>query len=141
MTSIDEFGSAIEAAGDDVHARLETLVRTLGWRMLTDQAPFREQVKAAHARWFANQETEGEAVEVRAEHRTRFIRKVVAPLQDHMAEPDLERLVQALDVGFGTEAATSLTDVAGLDPDASLEIMVVTCRWILDGALRDAALS
>lgn len=141
MTSRDEFGPAIEAAGDDVHARLETLVRTLGWRMLTDQAPFRQQVKAGHARWFANQEIEGEAVEVRAGHRTRFLRQVLAPLQDHMADPDLERLVAALVVGFGTEAATSLTDVARLDPDPALEIMVVTCRWILDGALRDADLS
>lgn len=140
-TSSDEFGPAIEAAGDDVHARLETLIRTLGWRMLTDQAPFRQQVKASHARWFANQEDEDEAVEVRAEHRTRFIRQVIAPLQDHMAKRDLERLVQALVVGFGTEAATSLTDVARLEPDESLEVMVVTCRWILDGALRDANLS
>lgn len=140
VTSSDEFGPAIEAAGDDVHARLETLVRTLGWRMLTDQAPFRQQAKAGHERWFAHQQVNDEAIEVRAGRRTRFIRLALAPLQNHMADPDIERLVAALVVGFGTEAATSLTDVARLDPDASLEVMVVTCRWILDGALRDAGL-
>jgi AcrR family transcriptional regulator len=140
MTSSDEVGAAIEAAGDDVHARLEMLVRTLGWRMLTDQAPFRQQAKAGHERWFAHQQAEDEAVEVRVGRRTRFIRQVLEPLQDRMADPDLERLVAALVVGFGTEAATSLTDVARLGPAASLEVMVVTCRWILDGALGDAGL-
>ena len=141
VTSRDEYGPAIEAAGDDVHARLETLVRTLGWRMLTDQAPFRQQVKAGHERWFANQQIGADTVDVRPGRRTPFIRQALEPLQGHMADPDLERLVAALVVGFGSEAATSLTYVARLPPDASLEVMVATCRWILDGALRDAGLS
>lgn len=140
VTSSDEIGPAIEAAGDDVHARMEALVRILGWRMLTDQAPFRQQVKAAHERWFAQQQSDAEPVEVREGRRNRFIRQVLAPLDAQMSNADLERLVAALIVGFGTEAATSLTDVARLEPDAALEIMVMTCRWILDGALTDANL-
>lgn len=75
VTSRDEYGPAIEAAGDDVHARLETLVRTLGWRMLTDQAPFRQQVKAGHERWFANQQIGADTVDVRPGRRTPFIRR------------------------------------------------------------------
>ena len=140
VASSDEVGPAIEAAGDDVHARLEALVRTLGWRMLSDQAPFRQQAKAGHERWFAQQSGDGERVDVRAGRRNRFIRQVLAPLEGQMADADLERLVAALVIGFGTEAATSLTDVARLEPAAALEIMVVTCRWILDGALTEAGL-
>ena len=140
VSSNDEVGPAIEAAGEDVHARLEALVRTLGRRMLTDQAPFRQQAKAGHERWFAQQEADGEAVEVRVGRRNQFIRQAVAPIEDKLSPADHERLVAALVVGFGTEAATSLTDVARLAPDAALEVMVATCRWILDGALADAGL-
>jgi hypothetical protein len=106
--------------------------------MLTDQAPFRQQAKAGHERWFANQLADGEPVEVRAGRRNRFIRQVVAPLEGRLNEADHERLVAALAVGFGTEAATSLTDVSRLEPEAALEVMLATCRWILDGALAEA---
>jgi AcrR family transcriptional regulator len=140
VSSNDEVGPAIDAVGDDVHARLEALVRTLGRRMLTDQAPFRQQAKAGHERWFANQAADGEPVEVRAGRRNRFIRQVLAPLEGRLEEADHERLVAALAVGFGTEAATSLTDVSRLEPEAALEVMLATCRWILDGALAEAGL-
>lgn len=140
VTSSDEVGPAIEAAGDDVHTRLEALVRTLGWRMLTDQAPFRQQAKAGHERWFAHQRSNGDPVEVRVGRRNRFIRQVLTPLEGRMTGADHEQLVAALAIGFGTEAATSLTDVSLLDPEAALEVMVMTCRWILDGALTAAGL-
>lgn len=140
VTSSDEVGQAIEAAGDDVYARLEALVRNLGQRMLTDQAPFRQQAKAGHERWFANQLAAGEPVEVRAGRRNRFLHQVLQPLVGQLADEDHERLVAALAIGFGTEAATSLTDVSRLAPEAALEVMLTTCRWILDGALVGAGL-
>lgn len=140
VSSSDEVGPAVEAAGDDVHARLDALVRTLGRRMLTDQAPFRQQAKAGHERWFAQQQANGERVEVRVGRRIPFIRQVLAPIEGRLPAADHERLVAALAVGFGTEAATSLTDVARLEPGAALEVMTATCRWILDGALADAGL-
>ncbi len=140
VASSNEFGPAIEGAGDDVHARLEVLVRSLGWRMLTDQAPFRQQAKAGHERWFTLHRTDGEPAEVRMGRRIPFIRQALAPLEGRMTDADHERLVAALAVGFGTEAATSLTDVARLPPGPALETMVATCRWILDGALTEAGL-
>ena len=139
VSSSDEVGAAIDAAGDDVHARLEALVRSLGRRMLTDQAPFRQQAKAGLDRWFAQQQSSGEPVEVRAGRRNQFIRQAIEPIEAQLSPADHQRLLAALAVGFGTDAAISLTDVARLEPDAALEVMVVTCRWILDGALADAA--
>ncbi len=112
----------------------------LGRRMLTDQAPFRQQAKAGHERWFANQQADGEPVDVRAGRRNQFIRQVLEPLEGRLTETDHGRLVAALAIGFGTEAATSLTDVARLEPDTALEVMLVTCHWILDGALAEAGL-
>lgn len=140
VESSEEVGAAIEGAGDDVHARLDVLLRTLGRTMLTEQAPFRHQAKAGHDRWFAQQLTNEEPVEVRAGRRMAFIRQVLAPIDGRLLTADHERLVAALAVAFGTEAATSLTDVACLEPEAALEVMIATCRWILDGALTEAAL-
>jgi AcrR family transcriptional regulator len=135
----DEVSGAIEAAGDDVHARLEALIRTLGWRMIVDPLPFRQAAKAGLDRWFAQQQdTPEDRVPVREGRRNAFTRQALAPLQDRLSPADFERLVAALGVGWGTEAAISLVDVGELDPDTALATMLTTCRWILDGALADA---
>jgi hypothetical protein len=55
-----------------------------------------------------------------------------------MKKADYERLVASLNVGWGTEAMISLIDIDQLDPEAALEVMLTTCRWILDGALAEA---
>lgn len=139
LASGDEIGGAIEAAGDDVHARLEALIRTLGWRMISDPMPFRQQAKAGLDRWIAQQQVNPEdRVPVRMGRRTAFTRQALAPIHDRLSTPDFERLVAALDVGWGTEATISLLDVGQLDPETALATMLTTCRWILDGALGDA---
>ncbi len=113
-------------------------MQTLGHRMLTDQAPFRQQAKAGHDRWFAHQRRDVDGAEVREGRRNHFIRLVLEPLEGRLDPPAHRRLAAALAVGFGTEAVTSLTDVVRLDPDAALEVMSATCRWILDGALAES---
>lgn len=139
LASSDEIGAAIEAAGDDVHARLEALIRVLGRRMIDDPMPFRQQARAGLERWFAQRQLAPEDhVPVRPGRRNAFTRRALAPLQDRLSKSDFERLVAALGVGWGTEAVISLLDVGELDAEAALETMVTTCRWILDGALADA---
>lgn len=60
-------------------------------------------------------------------------------MEDQLDPADQRRLLAALAVGFGTEAAISLTDVAGMEPEEAIEVMATTCRWILAGALAEAA--
>ena len=142
VASTEEIGGAIETAGDDVHARLEALVRWLGWRMLNDPMPFRQQAKAGLDRWFAQQHVDPEdRVPVREGRRNALIRQAVGPLGGRLSATDFERLVAALGVGLGTESAISLVDVANLDPETALDTMLATCRWILDGALADAGVT
>jgi AcrR family transcriptional regulator len=139
LAASDEVERAIDAAGDDVHARLEALIRTLGWRMIIDPLPFRQLAKAGLDRWFAQQQDTPEGrVPVREGRRNAFTRQALAPLQPRLSPADFERLVAALGVGWGTEAVISLVDVGQLDPDTALATMLSTCRWILDGALADA---
>jgi hypothetical protein len=72
--------------------------------------------------------------------RDALTRQVLEPVGRSMKKADHERLVAALNVGWGTEAMISLVDIDQLEPEEALEIMLVTCRWILDGALAEAGL-
>lgn len=134
--------AAIDAAGDDVQARLEALVRSIGWEMLTQQMPFRRLAKAGLDQWFAQQpDGPGGAIPVRMGRRDVHTRRVLEPVRRSMKKADYERLVWALNVGWGTEAMISLIDINQLDPETALEVMLATCRWILAGALADAGLA
>ncbi len=73
--------------------------------------------------------------------RDHLTRHVLQPVRASLTEADYERLVSALNVGWGTEAMISLIDINQLDPEPALEVMVTTCRWILEGALADAGLA
>ena len=42
----------VEAAGTDPQARLEALIRSVGFRMLDDQVPYRRIAKTALEQWF-----------------------------------------------------------------------------------------
>jgi hypothetical protein len=133
--------TAIDAAGDDVGARVEALARTMGRVMLFDQAVFRLSARSGLDTWFAQQQlAPDDRVPVRMGRRTIQIRHALAPLEGKLSDEQMEQLVAAFSIAIGGEAVISLTDVAHLDPEPALEVMVTTCRWILDGALGDAGL-
>ena len=46
--------TAVIAAGDDPLARLEAVIRRMGFRMLDDQVPFRWLARAALDQWFSH---------------------------------------------------------------------------------------
>ncbi|MBW3591946.1 MAG: hypothetical protein KY393_08915, partial [Actinobacteria bacterium] len=71
---------AVEAAGDDVGARLEAAITTLGWQMLDDEYPFRLRVQISLERWFEQASLpEDERVTVREGRRVPWNDAVVAP--------------------------------------------------------------
>lgn len=141
LRSLDELNAAIDRAGDDVHARVEALVRKLGTLILHNQAPFRIAARVGWDTWFAQQQLPpDERVPGREGRRTAQARHALTPLEGKLTDEQMEQLVNALAIAVGTEAAISLTDVAHLEPDPALEVMVTTARWILDGALTDAGI-
>lgn len=134
--------AAIEAAGEDPFARLEAVIREIGGQMLREPAAFRQQAKSGLDRWFTQQALDpAHRVPVRMGRRTAFTQRAIEPLRERLEPADYDRLVAALAIGWGTEAVISLVDIAGLEPEPALEVMVTTCRWILAGALADAGLS
>jgi AcrR family transcriptional regulator len=129
---------AVEAAGDDAEARLEVVVRQIGWLMLDEEMTYRQMAKTSLDRWFA-QQRKGERRPTRPGRRNRWNALAVEPLRGTLTDAQLTGLVEALGIGWGTEAMIALYDVLELGPEAAKRRMLTTCRWILRGALADAA--
>ncbi len=134
----DAVERAVEAAGDDVEARLEVVVRQFGWLMLDDEMTYRQMAKTSLDRWFAHQRL-GQRRPIRPGRRNRWNALVVEPLRGTLTDAQLTGLIESLGIGWGTEAMIALYDVLELEPEAAKQRMLTTCQWILRGALADAA--
>lgn len=139
---LEEAEALMEGAGDDPQARLEVAVRTIGWRMIDDQVPFRLVAKVALERWFAQADVAPEdRMPVRQGRRNRPSRKVVEPLAGAVDDRDVDRLVAALGLILGTDSMLALIDGVGLGPDEAKSVMVDAARWLLAGALAELDVS
>ncbi|MGO8870496.1 MAG: TetR/AcrR family transcriptional regulator [Acidimicrobiales bacterium] len=128
----------IEAAGEDPVDRLEAVIRSVGFAMLDDQAPFRRLAKGALEQWFSQVETPvEERVPIRQGRRNRQIAMVVDPLRGRLTDDDVDRVAHALAVVVGTDAMLALTDVMGLEGDEAKHAMLDAARWLLSGALAE----
>jgi AcrR family transcriptional regulator len=128
----------IEAAGSDPQARLEALVRSVGFEMLDDQAPYRRIAKSALEQWFRQAaNSPAQRVPIRQGRRNRVITKVIAPLESRLPKKDLDRIAHALGLVIGTEAMISLTDAVGLQVPAAKKTLLDAARWLLAGALAE----
>jgi AcrR family transcriptional regulator len=128
----------IQAAGSDPQARLEALVRTVGFHMLDDQMPYRRIAKSALEQWFRQAASSpDERVPIRQGRRNEQIRNVIAPLQERLPKKDVDRIAHALGLVIGSEAMISLTDAVGLDVPAAKKTLLDAARWLLAGALAE----
>jgi AcrR family transcriptional regulator len=136
--SAPEVEQAVDEAGSDPRARLEALLRSIGFRMLDDQVPYRRISKIALEHWFQQLDAPAtERVPVRQGRRNEQIRKVVAPLNDRWPKKDVDRITRALGLVVGTEAMIALTDAVGLEPAAAKRTLLDAGRWMLAGALHE----
>lgn len=131
----------VGAAGDDPQARLEALIRGLGFHMLENQLPYRRAAKAALDQWFrqaaAGGDGEGERAPVRQGRRNAQIRSVLAPLEQVLPGADVDRIAHALGLVVAVEAVISLSDAVGLDVPTAKQSLLDAGRWLLAGALAE----
>lgn len=140
QTTLSQAQKRIEAAGSDPQARLEALVRTVGFQMLDDQLPYRRIAKSALEQWFRQAASSpADRVPIRQGRRNQQIRDVVAPLEERLPKKDVERIAHALGLVIGSEAMISLTDAVGLDVPAAKKTLLDASRWLLAGALAELA--
>lgn len=123
-------------AGPDVQARLETLARTLGFRMLDDQMPYRRFVKNAVDHSLDPKRSTDDGP-VRQGRRITMIDVVLAPLRDTLPPKDVERIAHALGMVVGAEIVLSLIDALNLDVDEAKQTLLDANRWLLAGALAE----
>jgi AcrR family transcriptional regulator len=128
----------IKAAGDDVEARLDALITSIGWRMIDDPGPYHVLARAGIDRWFEQQgRPDDEPVPVRQGRRTQYNALVIEPLRAELPEEERAQLQAALGLVWGPEAVISLVDVMGLDADLAKQTMLRTAHWILRSALAE----
>jgi AcrR family transcriptional regulator len=129
----------IDAAGKDPVARAEVAARVIGGRMLDDQLPFRQLIKAGMDQWFAQRnDATAERVPVRAGRRTRTNTVIVEPLRSTLSEEEIDRLLRALALVSGGDAMIVLTDTLNLDKDDAVATLLDANRWLIKGALAEA---
>src|SRR5438477_6867112 len=115
----DELEAAIEAAGDDVEARLEVVIRRLGWGFIDHELMTRQVMKASLDRWFAQQAGERESRPVRPGQRNKWNALALEPLRDKLEDHQVDSLIEALGFVLGAEAVITLFDVLQLSPEAA----------------------
>ncbi len=112
--TLAEAEQRVEAAGSDPQARLEALIRSVGF-----DAP------------------DSERIPIRQGRRNEQIRRVIDPLHGRLPKKDLDRIAHALGLVVGTEAMVALTDAVGLDVPATKKTLLDAGRWLLAGALAE----
>lgn len=138
QTNANRAVERIEAAGADPQARLQALVRSVGFEMLDNQLPYRRIAKSSLEQWFRQAAASpGERVPIRQGRRNQQIRNVLAPLEGRLAKKDLDRIAHALGLIIGSEAMISLTDAVGLDVPAAKKTLLDAAGWLLTGALTE----
>ena len=133
----DEVAAAIEAAGHDVEARVEVVIRTVGWGFIDHEVVARQVMKTGLDRWFAQHGGEAEARPVRAGQRNKWNALALEPLRDELEDFEVDSLIEALGFVVGTEAVVILLDALGLSPEAAKERQLMTAMWILRGGLAE----
>lgn len=132
-----ELEAAINAAGDDVEARLEVVIRRLGWAYIDHAAMIRQVLKADLERWFSQQSGDGAPAPARPGQRNKWNALALDPLRDKLEDYQVDTLVEALGFVLGAEAVTTLLDALHLSPEAAKERQLTTAMWILRGGLAD----
>jgi AcrR family transcriptional regulator len=138
VQTLDETIERTRAAGSDPQARLEAAVRSNGFAMIDDPAPFRRVAQIALEQWFRRRAApDDQQIPIRAARRDELIREVLSPLPGTLSEHDCDRVANALGLVIGTEAMIALTDAAGLDAPAAKAALLDASRWLLAGALAE----
>lgn len=127
----DEVEAAIEAAGDDVEARLEVVVRLTGWALFDHEIVIRRMIKTSLDRWAATQGAPADERPTRPGIRRRWIALALQPLRDELDGARVDEIEQGLAFLLGGETVVALVDAVQLTPEAAKQRQMTTALWIL----------
>jgi AcrR family transcriptional regulator len=134
MASVHKRLAKVGEAGE----RAQLAAKLVGGRMLADQQPFRQLMRASMEQWFTQPNAEPAVrAPVRASRRQQTNELVLEPLRERLTEEQFERLLRAMTLVSGVDAIVVLTDSAGLDSDDALATLIDANRWLIEGALAE----
>ncbi len=138
IVDVDQLERAIAAAGDDVEARLEAIIRVMAFSILDQPVLARQATKAGLDRWFSQHGTEDVDRRTRAGIRNKWIGEVLEPLRGQLEDFEIDSIAEGLAYVIGGEAVITAFDVLGLSPEAAKERTMTTAKWILRAGLDEA---
>lgn len=118
---------------DDPVARVDMVLDRLAERLLEFEPEARAQLRLS---------LEGRAaadLPLRQGRAIGWLEEALAPLHPRLANQEIHRLALAIRATFGIEALVWLTDVAGLERPAAIELMRSSARTLLLAHLRGPA--
>lgn len=119
--------------------RIGAMVRRTAEMQFTDEALWRNILRATLERWFEQRDLpEAERVPVRGTTRLALARAALEPLTDRLTPEQMDRLVNAVGLVFGVEAIVSTRDTCGLDVEAATDLMVWSAQALVRQALAEA---
>jgi AcrR family transcriptional regulator len=129
------YGSELdfERYGDDVHARIDALVKTL-LRMSDDALPLGRRLLRLTV------DAEGPddpAAPRRGYRRVAWIEQALQPLRARLAAEQFDRLVSALSMVIGWEAMIVLRDTRGLSRRQEQRVTLWTAHALIDAMLAE----
>jgi AcrR family transcriptional regulator len=121
----------------DPAARLELLTERLARQVVEYEPELRAMLRLSLELPPPGQE----ALPLRQGRAIGWIEDALAPLREHMPEPELRRLVLAIRATLGIEALVWLTDVGGLSREEAVDLMRSSARTLLQAVLVRAGIA
>jgi AcrR family transcriptional regulator len=115
------------ARADTPSARVEAMVRTVGWSQYDDEALWRNVLRATLT-------ASPDATIERTGQRMYWIEQALDVLDDQFDPGLRHRLTMALALVFGTESIITLRDVCGLDVDEARAVSLWAARALVHAA-------
>ena len=117
----------------DAAARLEVVTEAFTRQVVDHEPELRASLRVSLEVGAAK----GDPLPLRQGRGIRWIEDALAPLRNHMSEPELRRLVLAIRAAIGIEALVWLTDIGKLSRAEAVETMRWSARALLRSALED----
>jgi AcrR family transcriptional regulator len=117
------------AGADSLEARVEAMVKAIGWVQYDDEALWRTVLRA-----LLTAGSGPDATIERTGQRMYWIDQALDSLDEKIDAHTRRRLRMALALVFGTESIVILRDVCGLDPDEAREVSLWAARALVQAA-------
>jgi len=126
-----------EVADDDAEARVDALIRAVGFRVFDDEALWRTAARLMHDR-ASDTRADEERIPVPTGKRLRWIEHALGPVEGSLPPAVHRRLSMALALVIGAETVLALREVCGLPSAEAKDVVLWAGRALVRAAQAEA---